>query len=124
MIASKCIQYSRVTIDAPCRTVCFVTGQLTQMDNVKMQRLRALDQRLRHNGALVKAHEWIKQQSQQGRFRGLVYGPILIEVQCSDVQHIKYLEQACSSELCCLSVLVCNREHACLVLQIVCNHNT
>lgn len=76
-----------------------VKSQLTQMDNVKMQRLRALDQRLRHNGALVKAYEWIKQQSQQGRFRGIVYGPILIEVQCSDAQHIKYLEQACSMQV-------------------------
>ena len=78
------------------------------MDNVKMQRLRALDHRLRHNGALVKAYEWIKAQSQQGRFRGPVYGPVLIEVQCSDAQHIKYLEQACPSEPCRLPSLACN----------------
>ena len=72
------------------------TGQLSQMDNIKTQRLRELGRRLHVGDTLLQAYEWVQQASQQGRFRGPVYGPIILEVQCQDPQHIKYLEQACS----------------------------
>ena len=67
------------------------------MDNVKNQRLGTLCRITRCGDALVKVYEWVQLASQQGRFRGPVYGPILLEVQCQDPQHIKYLEQNCPS---------------------------
>lgn len=51
--------------------------------------------RLKHDG-LREAYQWINQARQEKRFRGPVYGPILLEVQVQDKQHAAYLESNCS----------------------------
>ena len=73
------------------------TGRLSQIDNVKLQRLDTLSRILRCGDGLRKAYEWIAQTKQAGRFRGPVYGPILLEVECQDEQHTRYLENQVSS---------------------------
>ena len=71
------------------------------MDNIKHQRLNTLSKILRCGDGLKKAYDWIAQARQAGQFRGPVYGPILLEVECSNKQHTTYLEQQCSSKFMC-----------------------
>lgn len=52
---------------------------------------------VRNGAGLKKAYEWVMEGNRTGRFRGMVYGPVLLEVQCQDRQHITYLEQNCPS---------------------------
>ena len=49
----------------------------------------------RHRG-IIEAWQWV--QANQARFRGRVYGPIAVEVECPDPQHLQYLEQHVSGE--------------------------
>lgn len=68
------------------------TGRLSQIDNIKSQRLDTLSRILRCGDGMRKAYEWVMQAKQAGRFRGPVFGPILLEVECQDQQHTRYLE--------------------------------
>lgn len=72
------------------------------MDNIKGQRLLTLMRILRSDG-IKKAYEWVVNGNRSGLFRGVVYGPILLEVQVQDKQHGIYLEENCPCEanLCC-----------------------
>ena len=54
---------------------------------------QALEQR---NRGITAAWRWV--QANQDRFRGRVYGPIAVEVECPDPQHLQYLEQHVSGE--------------------------
>ena len=69
-------------------------GQLNEMDNVKAQRLATLGQRVNRDG-IRKAYEFVTAGNRSGRFRGMVYGPILLEVQVQNKQHGIYLEENC-----------------------------
>lgn len=68
------------------------------MDNVKAQRLATLCQRLNRDG-IRKAYEFVMAGNRSGRFRGVVYGPILLEVQIQNKQHGIYLEENCPREV-------------------------
>lgn len=68
------------------------------MDNVKHQRLGTLNRILRCGDGMRTAYEWIMQAKKAGQFRGQVYGPILLEVECRNQQHTTYLENQCSSK--------------------------
>ncbi|PRW39176.1 Structural maintenance of chromosomes 5 [Chlorella sorokiniana] len=67
---------------------------LRRIDSSKHQRLMALNNR--HNG-ILEAHRWL--QANRARFRGHVYGPIAVELECPDQQHLKYLEQQIGGHL-------------------------
>ncbi|KAL3130540.1 hypothetical protein ABBQ38_008351 [Trebouxia sp. C0009 RCD-2024] len=67
-------------------------GRLSQIDNIKSQRLDTLSRILRCGDGMRKAYDWVAQTQQAGRFRGPVFGPILLEVECQDQQHTRYLE--------------------------------
>lgn len=73
-------------------------GQLNEMDNVKAQRLATLCQRLNRDG-IRKAYEFVMAGNRSGRFRGVVYGPILLEVQVQNKQHGIYLEENCPRKI-------------------------
>ncbi|EIE27053.1 P-loop containing nucleoside triphosphate hydrolase protein [Coccomyxa subellipsoidea C-169] len=62
--------------------------QLARLDSVRDNKLRFLEQRNR--GITAFAH-WVTEN--KARFKGDVYGPILLEVTVADQQHAKYLEQ-------------------------------
>ena len=47
------------------------------------------------------AYEWVLHAKKAGQFRGPVYGPILLEVECGNQQHAIYLEQQCPSKGLC-----------------------
>jgi hypothetical protein len=59
--------------------------------------LQALNQRHRN---ILAAWQWL--QANKTRFRYPVFGPVALEVECPDQQHLQYLEQqvagACSSD--------------------------
>ena len=55
--------------------------------------LQALEQR--HRG-ITSVWRWL--QENRPRFRGAVYGPIAVEVDCPDSQHVQYLEQHVGGE--------------------------
>ena len=80
------------------------TGQLNQLENVKTQRLKTLGYRIQNPQGLKAAYDWITQARQEGRFRGPVYGPILLEVQVQDKQHAAYLEGSCPRKLSCAAL--------------------
>lgn len=44
------------------------------------------------------AYHWIQQTKQAGGFRGRVYGPILLEVECHNPLHTSYLENQVGSK--------------------------
>ncbi|KAA6420293.1 MAG: structural maintenance of chromosomes 5 [Trebouxia sp. A1-2] len=75
-----------------------IKGQLNEMDNIKGQRLLTLMRILRSDG-IKKAYEWVVNGNRSGLFRGVVYGPILLEVQVQDKQHGIYLEENCPLSL-------------------------
>jgi hypothetical protein len=58
-----------------------------------LQLVQALEQR--HRG-ITSAWKWL--QENRPRFRGAVYGPIALEVECPDPQHVQYLEQHVGGE--------------------------
>lgn len=74
------------------------TGQLSHIDNVKTQRLETLTKILKCGDGIRKAYEWVQQTKQAGRFRGPVYGPILLEVECHNQLHTSYLENQIGSK--------------------------
>ncbi|KAL0040483.1 hypothetical protein WJX77_008439 [Trebouxia sp. C0004] len=71
-----------------------IKGQLNEMDNIKGQRLTMLCRILRGDG-IKKAYDWVVNGNRTGLFRGMVYGPILLEVQVQNKQHGIYLEENC-----------------------------
>lgn len=75
-----------------------LTGQLSQIDNVKYQRLDTLSRILRCGDGMRDAYHWIQQTKQAGGFRGPVYGPILLEVECHNALHTSYLENQVGSK--------------------------
>lgn len=54
---------------------------------------QALEGRYR---GITNAWRWV--QANKGRFRGQVLGPIAVEVDCPDPQHVRYLEQSVNGE--------------------------
>lgn len=59
----------------------------------------ALGNKIRNPQGLKEAYDWINKAKQEKRFRGEVYGPILLEVQVQEKQHAAYLEGACPRKL-------------------------
>ena len=64
--------------------------QLSRMDTVRGQRLRALEQR---NPGITQLALWLEQNRHM--FRGPVLGPLACEVTVADPLHAAYLEQHC-----------------------------
>ena len=64
------------------------------MDNIKAQRLQTLCKILKSDG-IKKAYDWVSNGNRSRLFRGMVYGPILLEVQVQNKQHGIYLEENC-----------------------------
>lgn len=77
--------------------------QLSQIDNVKAQRLINLGRKMGNPQGLKEAVDWINAAKQRGAFRGPVYGPILLEVQVQDKQHAAFLEGNCPSKQTCFT---------------------
>ena len=67
---------------------CKSPDQLARLDSVRDNKLRQLEQY--HRGITAFTH-WVADN--KARFRGEVYGPILLEVTVKDPQHAKYMEQ-------------------------------
>ncbi|GBG67284.1 hypothetical protein CBR_g88572 [Chara braunii] len=64
------------------------SDRLEAIMNAKDQRLRLLAQRLdRH---IMQTYQWV--QENRGRFRGEVFGPVLLEVNVPQKEHAQYLE--------------------------------
>ena len=59
----------------------------------------ALGNRIRNPQGLKDAYDWISRAKQERRFRGEVYGPILVEGQVQDHQHAALLEGSCPRKL-------------------------
>lgn len=74
------------------------TGQLSQIENVKYQRLEILSRILKCGFGMRDAYHWVQQTKQAGGFRGPVYGPILLEVECHNPLHTSYLENQVGSK--------------------------
>lgn len=99
-----------------CRLTAWLpTVRLSQIDNVKTQRLETLSRILKCGDGMRKAYEWIAQTKQAGRFRGPVFGPILLEVECQDQQHSRYLENQVS---CIHTITQCFLLH--VLSQVLC----
>lgn len=67
---------------------CNPAERLARLDSVRDNKLRQLEQF--HRGITAFTH-WVADN--KARFRGEVYGPILLEVTVKDPQNAKYLEQ-------------------------------
>ncbi len=76
-------------------TWCCPAGCQSQLENVRLQRLNALNA-MRSLSGIKYAADWIEQEAAKGRFRGQVFGPIAVEVECRDAEHVKYLDQHCA----------------------------
>lgn len=68
--------------------LCILTENLARLDSVRDNKLRQLEQF--HRGITAFTY-WVADN--KARFRGEVYGPILLEVTVKDPQNAKYLEQ-------------------------------
>ena len=85
-----------------------LTGHLSRIENVKYQRLNTLTRMLKCGNGIRNAYEWVQQSRQAKRFRGPVYGPILLEVECHNELHTWYLENQVGSkdpvtlDFCCM----------------------
>lgn len=64
-----------------------------QLRNVNAQRLQRACQ-LRGQHQLVEIYEWVQAQKRAGKFQGLVFGPIFLELTVKDPLHMKFLERA------------------------------
>lgn len=73
-------------------------GRQSQLENVRLQRLNALNA-MRSLSGIKYAADWIEQEAAKGRFRGQVFGPIAVEVECRDAEHVKYLDQHCAADV-------------------------
>ena len=78
-------------------TWCCPAGRQSQLENVRLQRLNALNA-MRSLAGIKHAADWIEQEAHKGRFRGQVFGPIAVEVECRDREHVKYLDQHCAGQ--------------------------
>lgn len=82
-----------------CRRESYLpTGLLSDIENVKYQRLGTLTKILKCGDGIRNVYEWVQQTRQAGGFRGPVYGPILVEVECHNQQHTWYLENQIGSK--------------------------
>ncbi|KAL4440548.1 hypothetical protein ABPG75_003549 [Micractinium tetrahymenae] len=77
----------RTSREALQRQRAAADDRLRRIDDAKMRRLRGLDQRY---PGISRAWQWLQQN--RGRFRGSVYGPIAVEVECPDPFHMQCLE--------------------------------
>lgn len=62
--------------------------QMARLDSARHSKLRHLEQ---YNRGITSFANWVADN--KARFKGDVYGPILLEVTVADTQHAKYLEQ-------------------------------
>ncbi|KAL4856314.1 Structural maintenance of chromosomes protein 5 [Chlorella vulgaris] len=80
-------------------------GKLRQIDDSKMRRLQALNQRHRN---ILAAWQWL--QANKTRFRYPVFGPVALEVECPDQQHLQYLEQQVAANVWSFFVTQCHED--------------
>lgn len=76
------------SLEAVQRRRRLAEDKLRRIDDSKMRRLQALDQRYRGIAAV-----WRYLQANRARFKYPVYGPIALEVECPDPLHVRCLEQ-------------------------------
>eukprot|EP00887_Chlorella_sp_A99_P002308 scaffold10.g2308.t1 len=65
-----------------------VEGRLRQLDDAKTNRLQTLERR---TTGITLAYRWV--EANKSRFRGQVFGPIAVHVDCRNPQHAAFLEQ-------------------------------
>ncbi|KAK9915722.1 hypothetical protein WJX75_003203 [Coccomyxa subellipsoidea] len=64
-----------------------LTDQLARLDSVREVKLQHLEQQ---NRGITAFTHWVAEN--KARFKGKIYGPVLLEVTVKDAQHAKYLE--------------------------------
>jgi hypothetical protein len=70
--------------------------QLARLDSVREVKLQHLEQQ---NRGITAFTHWVAEN--KARFKGEIYGPVLLEVTVKDAQHAKYLEMQLPRETLC-----------------------